>query len=55
MSPDCHRKYCEHGLWFEIKCLEELIASPTAKQSDKDYANKLLKSYKRLARKQYAD
>ena len=53
MAGLCYRKYHERGLWFEMKCLEELIASPTARENDKELAKKILKAYKQLSEKDY--
>ena len=45
----CYQKNKEKGLWFEIKCLEELIASMAVPEKEKVFAKKLLRSYKKYA------
>lgn len=54
MGGVCYRKGMERGLWYELKCQEDIIASPTASQKDKAFARQLLKSYKKFTEKDYA-
>ena len=51
----CYRKGEEVGLWYEIKCQENLIKSPTASRGDKKFARQLLKSYKTFTEANYSE
>lgn len=53
MTPVCYKKGREQGLWWEIQCLEKLIASPTIDEEEKKFAKKLLRSYKKYSEKEY--
>ena len=53
MGGICHKKYYERGLFFEIKCQENLIASPTASEKEKAFAKKLLRSFKEYSEGDY--
>ena len=50
----CYRNDEEVGLWYEIKCQEDLIKSPTASREDKKFARQLLKSYKTFTEADYS-
>ena len=50
----CYRKDEEIGLWYEIKCQEDLIKSPTASREDKKFARQLLESYKTFTEAYYS-
>lgn len=49
----CYQKGKERGLWYEIKCQENIINSPTALDKEKSFAKKLLKSFREYTEKDY--
>jgi len=53
MTPVCYKKGREQGLWYEIQCLEKLIASPTIDKEEKKFAKTLLRSWKKYSEKDY--
>ena len=55
MGGICYRKNFERGLHFEIKCLQDLLDSPTAREQDKVLAKKLIKVYRGYSEKDYTE
>lgn len=54
MSAPCYQKGKERGLWFEIKCIEENIATREKLGKDTSFEKPLLKSFKRHSERDYA-
>lgn len=54
MGAPCHQKGRESGLFFELKCLEDLIASSTISEKERAFAKKILRSYQGCSEKNYA-
>lgn len=44
----CYIKNREKGLWFRIKCLQDILDSPTASEFDKAKARECIKPFKKL-------
>jgi len=44
----CYQKGRERGPWFEIQCIQNLIASKEAKGLDATFERKLLKSWSKF-------
>ena len=40
-------KYKEQGIWFEVKCLQDLIKSKDSKGKDTSFEKGLLKAWKK--------
>lgn len=53
MGAPCRQKGRESGLWYEKKCLEDLVASSTISDKERAFAKKILKSYKKLSEGDY--
>jgi len=51
----CYRKGYEKGLWFEIKCIKQDIASKTQRSVDCHFERGILKAYEKLTEKDYAE
>ena len=49
MGGISYHKNMEKGLWYEIKCLQDLVDSPTAPEKERKHAKHLLKHYRRVA------
>ena len=50
----CYRKNEEVGLWYEIKCLEGVIANKTARGEDCKFEKGLLKSFRNYSEADYS-
>ena len=55
MAGICYRKGYEKGLYFEIKCLEDVVASKEKRGVDATFEKDILKSYRKYSEKDYAD
>ena len=47
MPQNSHRKYHETGLWYQIKTVEEIIASKERKGEDVKFEKSILRSWKK--------
>lgn len=54
MGGVCYQKGQERGLWYEIKCIQEVVDNKTARGEDCKFEKKLLKAYKQLNEIDYA-
>ena len=50
----CYKKNEEVGLWYELRCLEDVIASKTAKSEDCKLEKGLLKSFSNYSEADYS-
>ena len=55
MGGVCYRKGLERGLWFLIKCVEDVIASKKKRHLNTRLEEELLKSYKKFTEEEYAE
>ena len=53
MGGICYHKGLEKGLWFEIKCLEDIVASKKKQGKDASFEKGILKAYKKLTEREY--
>lgn len=53
MGGICYRKGYEQGRWFELKTLEECIASKKERGEDCKFEKRLLKAWKKLPEKDF--
>ncbi len=54
MGGASHQKGKERGLWFEIKCLEDVIRNKTKRGEDCKFEKKILKSYRQYSERDYS-
>jgi len=45
--PECRAKGKEQGVWFEIKCIADVIRSKEARGEDASFERNLLRSWSR--------
>ena len=50
----CYKKGEEKGLWFERQCLQDVIASKTAKKEDCKFEKDLLKQWSKYTEADYS-
>ena len=55
MSGICYHRGSEKGLWYEIRCIEQDIASKKKRNVDCRFEKELLKSYKKFTEEDYRD
>jgi len=53
MGGTSHQKGGERGLWYEEKCLEDVIASKKKQGIDASFEKKILKSYQNYSEETY--
>jgi len=51
----CYKKGQEVGLWYEIQCLKDDIASKSARGEDCKFEKGLLKSFSQFTEAQYSE
>lgn len=54
MGGICYQKGKEQGLYYEIKCLEDVIAIKKKLGKDATFEKGLLKSYRKYSERDYA-
>ena len=55
MGGICYRKNNERGLWFEIKCTEDVIRNKKKRGEDCKHEKKVLKSLQKLTEGDYSN
>ena len=54
MGGICYKRYNERGLFFEIKCIEDVIAGKRKRKIDANFEKKLLEFYKKYSEVDYS-
>lgn len=55
MGGVCYQRYHERGLWFERKCIKDVIASKKKRGLDASFEKKILKAYQKYSEADYAN
>lgn len=54
MAGICYQKGKERGLWYEIKCIEDVVANKKARGDNAPFEKRLLKSYGQYSEADYS-